>query len=139
MSNFRLRNLKFQSPKTYPSHSIPPLDSLLFSPLPTKKVTMLSGRSCSQIFSVCGESVRDVLEQSARLLGLDPDLVVKRGKLMSGTSVINNLSKDFHMRSFPSRFLALTLVTRIAATSNRKSLATAIATQKKSLRLRKHL
>ena len=31
------------------------------------------------------------------------------------------------------------LVTRIAATSNRKSLATAIATQKKSLRLQKHL
>ena len=31
------------------------------------------------------------------------------------------------------------LVTRIAATSNRKSLATALATQKKSLRLRKHL
>ena len=56
-------------------------------------MTLLSGRSCSQIFNVA-ESVQDVLEQSARLLGLDPDVVVRSGSLVSGTSVIKNLRED---------------------------------------------
>ena len=63
---------------------------------------MLSGKSCCQIFDLDDKSVQDVLEQSARLLGLDPDLLAGGGTLMKGASVINDLCKDVQFVNFVS-------------------------------------
>ena len=52
---------------------------------------LLSGRSCSQIFEIAMESVEDVLWQSAVLLAMDPDTVVRNGNLMIGSTDIKDL------------------------------------------------
>ena len=57
-------------------------------------MTLLSGRCCSQIFSLCADTLEDVLCQFADLLGLDEDQVLGSGTLMHGTSVITDLKKD---------------------------------------------
>ena len=55
------------------------------------KVTLLSGKSCSQIFGLKFEDVRDVLRQSARLLDMDPDTVERSGALVIGSTTIQDL------------------------------------------------
>ena len=55
------------------------------------QVTLLSGRSCSQIFSLGAENVQDVLQQSADLLNMDPETVVRNGALMIGSTNIKDL------------------------------------------------
>ena len=55
---------------------------------------MLSGRCCSQIFNLNGETLDDVLRECAGLLGLDEDQVLESATLMHGTSVITDLKED---------------------------------------------
>ena len=61
------------------------------------KVTLLSGRSCSQIFSLEFEGVQFVLRKSARLLDMDPNTVERSGTLMIGSVAIKDL-KDLEPR-----------------------------------------
>ena len=58
---------------------------------PIRKVTLLSGRSCSQIFGLEFENIHDVLLQSAELLDMDPDKVERNGALMIGSTAIHDL------------------------------------------------
>ena len=58
---------------------------------PGRKVTLLSGRSCNQIFDLEFEGVQDVLQQSAELLDMDPDTVERSGTLMIGSTAIQDL------------------------------------------------
>ena len=57
-------------------------------------MTLLSGRSCSQIYDIEGEQVQDVLRQSAELLDMDSEIVERNGALMSGALVIKDLQED---------------------------------------------
>ena len=61
------------------------------SSFPCCKVTLLSGRSCSQIFNIEAEDIQYVLRQSADLLDLDSDVVARSGALMSGPTEIKDL------------------------------------------------
>ena len=54
-------------------------------------MTLLSGRSCSQIFHIEKEDIEDVLRQSAALLDMDVDTVVRNGTLMIGSIDIKDL------------------------------------------------
>ena len=67
---------------------------------------LLSGRCCSQIFDLDGETLEDILHQCAGLLGLDEDQVLGSASLMHGTSVITDLWKDLE----PGEMYELTLV-----------------------------
>ena len=55
---------------------------------------LLSGRCCSQIFDLDGETLKDVLRQCADLLSLDEEQVLGSASLMHGTSVITDLEED---------------------------------------------
>ena len=55
---------------------------------------LLSGRCCSQIFDLDGDSLEVVLRQCADLLDLDEDKVLGSASLMHGTSVITDLKED---------------------------------------------
>ena len=55
---------------------------------------LLSGRCCSQIFSLEYEIVEDVLRRCAGLLGLDEAEVLGSATLMHGTSVVTDLQID---------------------------------------------
>ena len=58
------------------------------------QVMLLSGRCCSQIFDLDGETLEDVLCECADLLDLDEDQVLGSASLMHGTSVITDLKGD---------------------------------------------
>ena len=64
---------------------------ILLTKVPCRQVTLLSGRSCSQIFDIAVESVEDVLRQSAELLDMDADTVARNGALMIGSTDIKHL------------------------------------------------
>ena len=55
---------------------------------------LLSGKCCSQIFDLNGETLEDVLRECAALLGLDEDNVLGTATLMHETSVITDLKND---------------------------------------------
>ena len=59
--------------------------------VPCRQVTLLSGRSCSQIFDIAKESVQDVLRQFAKLLDMDADTMAGRGALIVGSTDIKDL------------------------------------------------
>ena len=56
------------------------------------KVTLLSGRSCSQIYYAADDEVQDVLRESANLLDMDPDTLVSNGALMIGSRDLKDLT-----------------------------------------------
>ena len=58
------------------------------------EVTLLSGRCCSQIFDLDREPLEVVLRESAYLLDLDEDQVLRDATLLHGTSVITDLEED---------------------------------------------
>ena len=55
---------------------------------------LLSGRCCSQIFSLDFEPLDAVLRKCARLLDLEEDQLLRSASLMHGTSVITDLKVD---------------------------------------------
>ena len=55
---------------------------------------LLSGKCCSQIFNLNFHTVETVLHDSARLLGLDHDEVLRSATLMHGASVVTDLKND---------------------------------------------
>ena len=55
---------------------------------------LLSGRCCSQIFDLDGETLEDVLRECVGLLDLDKDQVLERARIMHGTSVLTDLKED---------------------------------------------
>ena len=57
-------------------------------------MTLLSGKCCSQIFDLIGDTLDDVLRESADLLGLDKDQVLETATLLHGTSLITDLEED---------------------------------------------
>ena len=66
---------------------------------------LLSGRSCHDIFTLACHTRRDVLWRCAELLDLDPDDVLRRGVLMSGSIEV----QDLHVLE-PGKLHEITLV-----------------------------
>ena len=54
-------------------------------------VVLLSGRGCHDIFAFADHNRTDVLRHCAKLLDLDPDDVLRRGVLMSGSVEVQSL------------------------------------------------
>ena len=61
------------------------------------KVMLLSGRSCTQLFSRRFDNLTTVLRECAALLGLDPDPVVATGTLVQASRALATATRDTTM------------------------------------------
>ena len=68
-------------------------------------ISLLSGRGCHDIFAFALQNRADVLRRCAKLLDLDPDDVLRRGVLMSGSVEV----QDLHVLE-PGKLHEITLI-----------------------------